>query len=62
MKASAMRNMNEVTVLSFGLKFTLSTREIHLALRVAALELARGAQRVAAGQATEREAQNAALA
>lgn len=61
MKASAMRNMNEVTVLSFGLKFTLSTREIHLALRVAALELARRAQRVA-GQATEREAQNAALA
>lgn len=56
-----MRNMNEVTVLSFGLKFILSTREIHLALRVAALELARRAQCVA-GQATEREAQNAALA
>lgn len=56
-----MRNMKEVTVLSFGLKFTLSTREIHLALRVAALELAGRAQRVA-GQATEREAQNAALA
>lgn len=61
MKASVMRNMNEVTVLSFGLKFTLSTREIHLALRVAALELARRAQCVA-GQATEHEAQNAALA